>query len=104
MSELTKIASILFRNLSDALLATASQLAKADSPLSQAEFVESPKLESLEIGNFVIVNYKKRRIGGNILAISDGGNIKLHNAVIPITVTVDISQVVYQRIEAYEIE
>jgi hypothetical protein len=48
MSELTKIASILFKNLSDALLSTASELSRLDSapPLSQAE--EKPELVSLE--------------------------------------------------------
>ena len=39
MSELTKIATILFKNLSDALLTTASELKRLDSaaPLSQAQ-------------------------------------------------------------------
>jgi len=42
MSELTKIATILFKNLSDALLVTASEISKLDSEnnaklLSQAE-------------------------------------------------------------------
>lgn len=39
MSELTKIFSILFKNLSDAFLSTASELNRLDSapPLSQAE-------------------------------------------------------------------
>jgi len=47
MSELTKIAAILFKNLSDALLTTASELSKLETsqPLSQAN--ELPKLESL---------------------------------------------------------
>ena len=38
MSDLTKIATILFKNLSDALLTTASELKRLDSasPLSQA--------------------------------------------------------------------
>lgn len=45
MSELTKIAAILFKNLSDALLTTASELRKLENPdpLSQA----SPKIESI---------------------------------------------------------
>ena len=39
MGELTKIAAILFKNLSDALLTTASELKRLDSapPLSQAQ-------------------------------------------------------------------
>ena len=45
MSELTKIAAILFKNLSDALLTTSSELSRLDnaSPLSQAQ----------QSGNFV---------------------------------------------------
>ena len=52
MSELTKIASILFKNLSDALLSTASELSRLDSapPLSQAE--EKSELVSLEPRTF----------------------------------------------------
>ena len=48
MGELTKIAAILFKNLSDALLTTASELKRLDSaaPLSQAH--ESIDLISLE--------------------------------------------------------
>jgi len=48
MSELTKIASILFKNLSDALLLSASEVSRLDSapPLSQAD--EKPELVSLE--------------------------------------------------------
>ena len=48
MSELTKIATILFKNLSDALLTTASELKRLDSaaPLSQT----SQKQELVSIG------------------------------------------------------
>ena len=104
MSELTKIASILFKNLSDALLATASQLSQADVPLSQTEFIEKPKLESLEIGDFVICNYRKRRIGGNITAIADDGRITVFNAVLDKSIVATIADVVYQKLDAYEIE
>ena len=48
MSELTKIAAILFKNLSDALLTTASEINKLNtsaSPLSQAN--ENPELVSI---------------------------------------------------------
>ena len=37
MSELTKIAAILFKNLSDALLTTASELSKLDAPQTTAK-------------------------------------------------------------------
>lgn len=37
MSELTKIAAILFKNLSDALLSTASEISKLDSPKNTAK-------------------------------------------------------------------
>ncbi len=37
MSELTKIAAILFKNLSDALLSTASEISKLDSPENTAK-------------------------------------------------------------------
>ena len=49
MSELAKIASILFRNLSDALLTTASEISKLEKPalpLSQA--VKKQELVSIE--------------------------------------------------------
>jgi hypothetical protein len=103
MSELTKIAAILFKNLSDALLATASQLAKLDVPLSQTEFEENPKTASLKIGDFVICNYKKRRIGGDIMAIAQTGEITVFNQVMGKTIVVTISQIVYKRLAAYEI-
>ena len=48
MSELAKIAAILFKNLSDALLSTASEISKLNppaSPLSQAN--ENPELVSI---------------------------------------------------------
>jgi len=50
MSDLIAIASILFKNLSDALLQTASELSKlnAPAPLSQAE--DQPEIVSLEPG------------------------------------------------------
>jgi len=59
MSELTKIASILFKNLSDALLLSASEVSRLDSspPLSQAD--EKPELVSLEPRTFTKrENYK----------------------------------------------
>jgi hypothetical protein len=103
MSELTKIAAILFKNLSDALLATSSQLAKLDMPLSQTEFEENPEIASLKIGDFVICNYKNRRIGGDIMAIAQTGEITVFNAAMDKTIVVTISQVVYKRVDAYEI-
>lgn len=71
MSELTKIASILFKNLSDALLSTASELSRLDNPapLSQAE--ENPELVSLESPKFTKRdNYK---IGDRIMVMLSGG-------------------------------
>jgi hypothetical protein len=71
MSELTKIASILFKNLSDALLSTASELSRLDSapPLSQAE--EKPELVSLEPRTFTKrENYK---VGDRIMVMLSGG-------------------------------
>jgi len=104
MSELTKIAAILFKNLSDALLATASQLNKLDVPLSQTEFEENPKIASLKIGDFVIANYKSRRIGGDILAIAETGKITIFNQAMNKTIVVTINQIVYKRLAAYEID
>jgi hypothetical protein len=70
MSELTKIASILFKNLSDALLSTASELSRLDAaqPLSQAE--EKPELVSLEPRTFTKrENYK---VGDRIMVTLNG--------------------------------
>ncbi|TYQ29984.1 hypothetical protein [Pseudanabaena sp. UWO310] len=57
MSELTKIAAILFKNLSDALLATASEISKLDwreappETLSQAD--EKPALQPSQTAQLV---------------------------------------------------
>ena len=42
MSELAKIAAILFKNLSDALLTTASEISKLDSTISKLDSTETP--------------------------------------------------------------
>jgi hypothetical protein len=71
MSELTKIASILFKNLSDALLSTASELSRLDTPapLSQAE--DNPELVSLEPRTFTKrENYK---VGDRLMVMLSGG-------------------------------
>lgn len=71
MSELTKIASILFKNLSDALLLSASEVSRLDSapPLSQAE--EKTELVSLEPRTFTKrENYK---VGDRIMVSLDDG-------------------------------
>jgi|688.fasta_scaffold63395_3 hypothetical protein len=70
MSELTKIASILFKNLSDALLLSASEVSRLDSapPLSQAD--EKPELVSLEPPTLTKRdNYK---IGDRIMVMLSG--------------------------------
>jgi hypothetical protein len=71
MSELTKIASILFKNLSDALLSTASELSRLDTPapLSQAE--DNPELVSLEPPEFTKREHYK--IGDRIMVSLDDG-------------------------------
>jgi hypothetical protein len=71
MSELTKIASILFKNLSDALLSTASELSRLDAaqPLSQAE--EEPEFASLEPRGFT--KRDDYKIGDRIMVILSGG-------------------------------
>lgn len=105
MSKLTKIIVIIAKNLAESLLRIAQEVSSLDgAPLSQTEFEENPKFASLKIGDFVICNYKKRRIGGDILAISATGEITVCNQAIPKTFTVTINQVVYRRINAYEIE
>ncbi|MFN8779886.1 MAG: hypothetical protein ACK5ZI_11000 [bacterium] len=71
MSELTKIASILFKNLSDALLLSASEVSRLDSapPLSQAD--EKPELVSLEPRTFTKrENYK---VGDRIMVSLGNG-------------------------------
>lgn len=71
MGELTKIAAILFKNLSDALLSTASELSHLDSasPLSQAK--EKAELVSLEAREFTKrENYK---IGDRVMVMIAGG-------------------------------
>lgn len=47
MSELTKIAAILFKNLSDALLSTASELSKLNTPAPLSQAKEKPELVSI---------------------------------------------------------
>lgn len=70
MSELTKIVSILLRNLSDALLTTASQIQGLNTaePLSQAD--EKPESVSSEHPTFTKRdNYK---IGDRIMVMLSG--------------------------------
>ncbi|MFN7296992.1 MAG: hypothetical protein ACK5VA_08625 [Pseudanabaena sp.] len=71
MSELTKIASILFKNLSDALLSTASELSRLDTPapLSQAEY--NPELVIQEPPEFTKREHYK--IGDRIMVSLDDG-------------------------------
>jgi hypothetical protein len=75
MSELTKIASILFKNLSDALLSTASELSRLDTPapLSQAE--DNPELVSLEPPEFTKREHYK--IGDRIMIQLDGCSLPI---------------------------
>jgi hypothetical protein len=75
MSELTKIASILFKNLSDALLSTASELSRLDSapPLSQAE--KKPELVSLEPRTFT--KRDSYKVGDRIIIQLDGGSLPI---------------------------
>ncbi len=47
MSELTKIAAILFKNLSDALLTTASELKRLDSALPLSQTSQKQELVSI---------------------------------------------------------
>jgi hypothetical protein len=70
MSEFTKVVSILLKNLSDALLLSASEVSRLDSapPLSQAE--EKPELVSLELPTLTKRdNYK---IGDRIMVTLNG--------------------------------
>ena len=71
MSELTKIAAILFKNLSDALLTTASELKRLDSvlPLSQAK--EKRELVSLE--SPVLTKRDNYKVGDRIMVMLEGG-------------------------------
>ena len=70
MSELTKIASILFKNLSDALLSTASELSRLDTPAPLSQTEEKPELVSLGPPKFTQRdNYK---IGDRIMVMLSG--------------------------------
>jgi hypothetical protein len=70
MSELTQIVSILLKNLSDALLSTASEVSRLDAapPLSQAK--EKPELASLEPRTFTKRDTYK--IGDRIMVMLSG--------------------------------
>jgi hypothetical protein len=110
MSELTEIAAILFRNLSDAFLTTANQLSSS-KPFTQAkpkpEVVENPDFASLEIGDFIyfstIHRNQPKRCAGIITDIS-GEEITVTNDVLNKTWKTTPDQVVYKLLHAYEIE
>lgn len=48
MSELTKIAAILFKNLSDAFLSTASELNRINTPPTLSQTEQKPELVSIK--------------------------------------------------------
>jgi hypothetical protein len=75
MSELTKIASILFKNLSDALLLSASEVSRLDSapPLSQAD--EKPELVSLEPPT--LTKRENYKVGDRIMIQLDGCSLPI---------------------------
>lgn len=104
MSELTEIAILLFRNLSDALLTTASQLSGA-KPFTQAkpqpEILENPDLESLAVGDFVFIEiiYRKqpKRCAGVITKII-GEEITVTNDVTQKEWIVTAANIVYLQL------
>ncbi len=75
MSELTKLAVILLKNLSDALLTTASEINKLNSisPLSQAD--EKPKFVSLGPHTFTKREIYKK--GDRVMVMLDGAMLPI---------------------------
>jgi hypothetical protein len=71
MSELTKIAAILFKNLSDALLTTSSELKQLDSPPPLSQTEERTNLVSSDTREFTKrENYK---VGDRVMVMLSGG-------------------------------
>jgi len=104
MSELKEIAALLFRNLSDALLATAKQLSDS-KPFTKAnldtQIIEKPNLASLKVGYFVHISiiYRKQpsRGAGTITSI-EGGKITVTNDVAGKEWVVAIENVLYLEV------
>lgn len=98
MSELTKIAALLFRNLSDALLRTAYELEPSNSQATIIEsiFVENPKLESIEVGDQVLSDVGKKRLWGTVRTIK-GDFLEVENTVVKRSWGVTIDQVLYLK-------
>lgn len=70
MSELTKIFSILLKNLSDALLTTASELSKLDTPETFTQADDKPPLLAQKTPQ-LITRYQYEK-GEKVMVIFDG--------------------------------
>ena len=107
-----EIAIIFAKNFSDALLQSASDLTKlkqanSQSSIIKSQMIENPKIESLKIGDVVIISviYRKKnaRYGGKITNI-DGDKITVNNDVLGKNWVVGITNILFQEVSAYEIE
>ena len=111
-----EVAIIFAKNFSDALLLSASQILKLKEANSQASIIESqkqpreienPKLESLAIGDYVMISviYRKqsKRYGCTITNI-EGEKITVTNEVIQKTSEVSPQQVLYKFLNGYDIK
>jgi len=94
MSELTKIASILCKHLSDALLSAASELSRDTSEKNPIIVSSKPNIASLAIGNHVTFELRSgKRYGGKVVKI-DGGLVDIENEAISKSWTISTSQVI----------
>jgi len=93
MSELTKIASILCKHLSDALLSAASELSRDISENNPIIVSLKPNIASLAIGNHVtFVLRSGKKYGGKVVRI-DGDLIDIENEPMAKSWTISTSQI-----------
>lgn len=83
MSELTEIAVVILKHLSDALLSASYELSKSkkSDSIIASTFIENPKIETLKTGDHVLFSVKNRRYWGTITLIN-GDKVELQNRVL----------------------
>ncbi|TYQ29445.1 hypothetical protein PseudUWO311_00675 [Pseudanabaena sp. UWO311] len=93
MSELTEIAAIILKHLSDAMLSAASELSKGKN---SDPIIESSKPETaiLNVGCHVIFDLKNGKRYGAIVNKLDGDRLEVENKEIGKSWTISISDVI----------
>jgi hypothetical protein len=93
MSELTEIAAIILKHLSDAMLSAASELSKGKN---SNPIIESSKPETaiLNVGSHVIFELKNGKRYGAIVNKLNGDRLEVENKEIGKSWTISISDVI----------